>query len=168
MYHELRKRGTRASCRRARGATGSGEFAVAINDCKNARSSECRNEPLESAMTRGRSGIIYKICSEAMWQEAQHAGVLHGAEVDRRDGFIHFSTAAQVRETAARHFAAAGDLILVAVAADALGADLRWEPSRGGDLFPHLYATLPIAAVLWAKPLPLGGDGQHVFPELTA
>jgi uncharacterized protein (DUF952 family) len=118
-------------------------------------------------MARGPSGIIYKICSDAMWQEAQGTGMFRGSEVDRRDGFIHLSTAAQVRETAARHFAAAGDLVLLAVDAAALGSVLRWEPSRGGDLFPHLYGGLPIAALLWAKPLPLGADGQHVFPALT-
>ena len=88
-----------------------------------------------------------------------------GATVDHADGFIHFSTAAQVAETAARHFAAEPDLVLVAVDADALGADLRYEPSRGGALFPHLYGTLPLSAVRWVKPLRLGPDG-HVFPEL--
>jgi uncharacterized protein (DUF952 family) len=114
------------------------------------------------------SSIIYKICSDAMWREAQRTGMFRGSEVDRRDGFIHLSTAAQVRETAARHFAAAGDLVLLAVDTAALGSVLRWEPSRGGDLFPHLYGGLPIAALLWAKPLPLGAEGQHVFPELMA
>src|SRR5437588_10985841 len=115
-------------------------------------------------MVRRPCGIIYKICSEPMWRAAQRAGALHGAEVDRHDGFIHFSSAAQVRETAARHFAGAADLVLLAVDADALGGALRWEPSRGGELFPHLYGVLPVAAVRWARPLPLGADGQHVFP----
>jgi uncharacterized protein (DUF952 family) len=110
---------------------------------------------------------IYKICENALWREAEEAGLFRGAPVDARDGFIHFSTAAQVRETAARHFAGAGDLMLVAVDAAALGDALKWEVSRGGDLFPHLYGTLPLAAVLWAKPLPLGRDRQHVFPELA-
>jgi uncharacterized protein (DUF952 family) len=109
---------------------------------------------------------IYKICENALWREAEEAGLFRGAPVDARDGFIHFSTAAQVRETAARHFAGAGDLMLVAVDAAPLGDALKWEVSRGGDLFPHLYGTLPLAAVLWAKPLPLGRDRQHVFPEL--
>ena len=111
---------------------------------------------------------IYKICENALWREAERAGLFRGAPVDARDGFIHFSTAAQVRETAARHFAGAADLMLIAVEAAALGGALRWEVSRGGDLFPHLYGPLPLAAVLWAKPLPLGGDRQHVFPELAA
>ena len=83
------------------------------------------------------------------------------------DGYIHFSTGEQVAETAARHFAGAADLVLVAVAAAALGPALKWEPSRGGALFPHLYGALPLDAVLWVKPLPLGADGRHVFPELA-
>jgi len=111
---------------------------------------------------------IYKICENALWREAERAGLFRGAPVDARDGFIHFSTAAQVRETAARHFAGAADLMLIAVEAAALGGALRWEVSRGGDLFPHLYGPLPLAGVLWAKPLPLGGDRRHVFPELAA
>jgi uncharacterized protein (DUF952 family) len=110
---------------------------------------------------------IYKICENALWREAERAGLFRGAPVDARDGFIHFSTAAQVRETAARHFAGAADLMLIAVETAAVGGALRWEVSRGGDLFPHLYGPLPLAAVLWAKPLPLGSDRRHVFPELA-
>jgi len=86
--------------------------------------------------------------------------------VDERDGFIHFSTSAQLAETAARHFAGATGQVLVAVEVASLGPALKWEPSRGGDLFPHLYAPLPLAAVKWAVPLRLGPDGRHVFPEL--
>jgi uncharacterized protein (DUF952 family) len=110
---------------------------------------------------------IYKICERALWREAERAGIFQGAEVDGRDGFIHFSTADQLRETAARHFAGAADLMLVAVATSALDTALKWEISRGGDLFPHLYGPLPLTAVLWAKPLPLGSDQRHVFPGLT-
>ena len=110
---------------------------------------------------------IYKICETMHWREAERAGAFHGAAVDARDGFIHLSTAAQVRETAAKHFAGATDLTLVAVDADALDGALNWEVSRGGDRFPHLYGALPLAAVLWAKPLPLGDDQRHVFPELA-
>jgi uncharacterized protein (DUF952 family) len=110
---------------------------------------------------------IYKICGRALWREAQRGGVFDGAAVDLRDGFIHFSTADQVRETAARHFTGAVDLVLVAVDAVALGSALKWEVSRGGDLFPHLYGALPLTAVIWAKPLPLGSDRRHVFPELA-
>jgi uncharacterized protein (DUF952 family) len=111
---------------------------------------------------------IYKICDSGLWREAQRAGVFYGAPVDLRDGFIHFSTAEQVRDTAARHFAGAADLVLVAVGAAALGDALRWEVSRGGDLFPHLYGALPLDTVLWAKSLPLGENAQHVFPELVS
>ena len=89
-----------------------------------------------------------------------------GTEVDERDGFIHFSTAAQVAETAAKHFAQKSDLMLIAVDADALGAALKWERSRGGELFPHLYAALPLAAVRWARPLPDEAGGRRNFPEL--
>jgi uncharacterized protein (DUF952 family) len=109
---------------------------------------------------------IYKICEAAVWREAERGGVFRGAGVDERDGFIHFSTAGQVGETAARHFAGAADLMLVAVDADALAGALKWEVSRGGDLFPHLYGDLPLAAVRWTRPLPLGHDQRHVFPEL--
>ncbi len=112
------------------------------------------------------STTIYKICQDALWREAERAGVFRGADIDARDGFIHFSTADQVRETAARHFAGAADLTLVAVDAVALEGALKWEVSRGGMLFPHLYGVLPLAAVLWARPLPLGRDRQHIFPEL--
>jgi len=111
--------------------------------------------------------IIYKICDSPLWREAERAGVFAGAPVDHADGFIHFSTAAQAAETATRHFAGKDDLLLVAVDAAALGSALRYEPSRGGQLFPHLYGTLPLSAVRWVKPLPLGADGQHVFPELA-
>ena len=110
---------------------------------------------------------IYKIAPADFWREAERAGAFAGAPVDLADGFIHFSTAAQARETAARHFAGQRDLVLVAVDADALGSALRHEPSRGGALFPHLYGTLAVSAVRWVKPLPLGPEG-HMFPELDA
>jgi uncharacterized protein (DUF952 family) len=110
--------------------------------------------------------IIYKICPKTLWHGAEQAGVFAGAPVDRADGYIHFSTAAQAAETAVRHFAGQDDLVLVAIDAAALGSALRYEPSRGGQLFPHLYGTLPLSAVRWVKPLPLGPDARHVFPEL--
>ena len=108
--------------------------------------------------------IIFKICRAAEWAQAVRDGVFRGSAVDLRDGYIHFSTAAQVAETAARHFAGQSDLVLVAVDAAALGDKLKWEPSRGGALFPHLYGELPVTAALWAKPLPLDSEGLHVFP----
>jgi uncharacterized protein (DUF952 family) len=113
------------------------------------------------------AATIYKICADALWREAENSGVFNGAAVDLRDGFIHFSTAEQVAETAARHFAGVGDLVLIAVDAEALGGALRWEASRGGALFPHLYGTLPLHAVRWVKPLALRADGRHAFPELA-
>lgn len=110
------------------------------------------------------SAFIYKITPEAPWREAERAGRFDGAPVDLRDGFIHFSTAEQVRETAARHFAGAEGLLLVSVDPAAFGTALRYEPSRGGAFFPHLYAPLPMSAVRRVEPLPLGPDGSHVFP----
>lgn len=109
---------------------------------------------------------IYKISPREAWQQAEAAGRFTGAPVDLQDGYIHFSTAAQARETAAKHFAGQADLVLVAVDAGALGAALTWEPSCGGQLFPHLYADLPMAAVRWVRPLPLGADGAHAFPDM--
>jgi uncharacterized protein (DUF952 family) len=111
--------------------------------------------------------MIYKICEGPLWRDAERAGVFVGAPVDTADGFIHFSTAEQAAETAALHFAGAADLVLVAVDARALGSTLRYEPSRGGAMFPHLYGALPLSVVRWVKPLPLGPDGRHVFPELA-
>lgn len=108
---------------------------------------------------------IYKICPEDMWREAEACGVFSGSPADLADGFVHFSTAAQARETARRHFFGQEGLVLVAFDAARLGPALRWEPSRGGDLFPHLHAPLDPAAALWAKPLPLGADGRHLFPD---
>jgi uncharacterized protein (DUF952 family) len=112
--------------------------------------------------------MIYKICPALLWREAEEAGLFAGAPIDIQDGYLHFSTAEQVRETADRHFAGQSDLLLIAIDADSLGSALRYEPSRGGDLFPHLYAHLPLSAVCWVKPLPLGQDGRHVFPDLDA
>lgn len=111
--------------------------------------------------------LIFKIVPEPMWQEAERNGVFKGAPVDLADGYIHFSTGEQALETAAKHFAGQEGLLLAAFDADAYGADLKWEPSRGGDLFPHLYADLDPKSALWVRPLPLGTDGNHVFPDLA-
>jgi uncharacterized protein (DUF952 family) len=99
-----------------------------------------------------------------LWREAQGAGVFRGSEVDLSDGFIHFSTAAQAVETAAKHFAGQNDLLLLHVDTAKLGDGLKWEPSRGGALFPHLYGDLPLAAVTKVDSLPLGADNAHKFP----
>lgn len=109
--------------------------------------------------------LVYKICPRPLWRQAEEAGSFSGSPVDLADGFIHFSTAPQARETAARHFSGQSDLLLVAVETEALGEALRYEPSRGGDLFPHLYAALPLSAVAWVRDLPLGADARHVFPS---
>ena len=111
---------------------------------------------------------IYKICERTAWEEAEAAGRYAGSPVDYRDGFIHFSSAQQLAETAARHFAGQTGLMLVAVDGDALGPALKWEASRGGDLFPHLYAALPLTAVRWAKPLADEIDRRRALPELNS
>ena len=112
--------------------------------------------------------FIYKILRAEDFAALDRDGETAGAPVDLADGYIHFSTAAQVAETAARHFAGADDLVLAAVEAGPLGAALKWEPSRGGDLFPHLYRRLRRSDLAWIAPLPLGRDGAHRVPELDA
>lgn len=108
--------------------------------------------------------LIYKIFRAPEWDELNRAGVTAGAPVDVADGFVHFSTAETVAETAAKHFAGEDGLMLVACEAEAMGEALKWEVSRGGALFPHLYREMRIADVAWSKPLPLAG-GVHIFPE---
>lgn len=108
--------------------------------------------------------LIYKIFRRAEWEALVVAGETLGAPVDLIDGYIHFSTPEQVMETAAKHFPSESDLVLVAVDSEALGAALRWEPSRKGQLFPHLYRALRRDDVIWDKSLPLGASG-HIFPE---
>jgi uncharacterized protein (DUF952 family) len=108
--------------------------------------------------------LIYKICGKDEWGAAETSGFYPGSDHDRRDGFIHFSTISQLPGTLAKHFAGRDDLLLIAVDADALGAALRWEPARDGDLFPHFYGELPIAAALWTQPLKVGSTGHHILP----
>ena len=110
--------------------------------------------------------FIYKICPEAHWRAAEMDGVFRGSAVDLADGYIHFSTAEQAVETAAKHFAGQKDLLLVQVDSARLRAHLKWEPSRGGALFPHLYGDLALSAVTKVESLPLGADGAHKFPLL--
>jgi uncharacterized protein (DUF952 family) len=107
--------------------------------------------------------VLYKIMSRQEW-ETEAQGTYEGSEVDRRDGFIHLSAAHQVRATAQKHFAGKADLLLVSVAEEALGPSLKWEVSRGGDLFPHIYGPLPLSAVTEVIPLPLV-NGVHQFPD---
>lgn len=108
---------------------------------------------------------IYKILRAEEWAALRSAGETEGAPVDIADGFVHFSTADQLAETAARHFSGAEGLMLLALQAEPLGAALKWEPSRGGALFPHLYGPLRLADVAWSAALPLGDDGRHRIPE---
>ncbi len=97
--------------------------------------------------------LVYKTCAASEWRDAAAAGYYRGSDVDRRDGFVHLSTGAQVEETLRLHFAGQKDLVLVAFDPDALGGALRWEPSRGGALFPHLYGELPVALALSVRPI---------------
>lgn len=108
--------------------------------------------------------LVYKILRQPEWQQLERDRTTAGAPIDVSDGFIHFSTGAQCAETAAKHFAGEHDLMLLAFEADDLGPELKWEPSRGGALFPHLYRELRRDEVQWAEPLPLV-DGRHAFPE---
>ncbi len=119
-------------------------------------------------MTSQTPNLIYKITPGTAWDEARKAGVFKGAAIDLSDGYIHFSTATQAVETAAKHFAGQDGLLLVAVDCARLSDKLKWEPSRGGALFPHLYGNLSMDAVVWEKPMPLGEDGVHILPELEA
>lgn len=109
--------------------------------------------------------MIYKISDRVSWDIALANGIFDGAPIDLQDGYIHFSTASQAKETARLHFAGASDLILGEVDTQALGDKLKWEASRGGELFPHLYGKLEMAAVIATYSLPLGNDGVHIFPE---
>ena len=120
------------------------------------------------AMVRRKSAgskvpVLYKIMSRQEWETAQANGIYEGSEVDRRDGFIHLSASHQVRATAHKHFSGRVDLLLASVAEEALSPNLKWETSRGGDLFPHIYGALPLSAVSEVIPLPLV-KGAHQFP----
>ena len=110
---------------------------------------------------------IYKICPASAWREAERQGVYRGSADDVRDGFVHFSTASQVAETAKRHFFGQTGLFLIAVDADALGEALRWEPSRNDELFPHLYGELDLGAVTAVLSMHARSDGYHDIPELA-
>jgi len=114
------------------------------------------------------ASLIYHLARRADFERAHEAGRYDGAREDSADGFMHFSTADQVVESAARHRAGETDLMLVAVDPDRLGGALRWEPARNGALFPHLYGPLSLDTVAWVRPLPVGSDGRHRFPPELA
>ena len=111
--------------------------------------------------------LIYKIIPRSLWRAAERRGFFEGAAIDLADGYIHFSTAAQLRETAAKHFAGQTDLVVLTVDSELCESDLRWEPSRGGDLFPHLYAPLAVDHVSAVHDLPWR-DGVHDFGVIVA
>jgi uncharacterized protein (DUF952 family) len=108
--------------------------------------------------------LIYHVCKKAEWEAARRRGAYAGSSQDTADGFIHFSAGPQVAESVAKHRAGQSGLVLLSVNAAALGAALKWEPARGGALFPHLYGELPLTAVRKVDDLPLDADGRHVFP----
>lgn len=108
--------------------------------------------------------LIYKVLRAAEWQALQDAGETAGAPVDLADGFVHFSTAAQLPQTLARHFAGEAGLVLLACETDDMGGALRWEPSRGGALFPHLYRALRIGDIIWTRPVGVGPEGHATGP----
>jgi uncharacterized protein (DUF952 family) len=110
--------------------------------------------------------LIYHMCRREEWQAAAETGVYFGSTQDTADGFIHFSTAAQIGASAAKHRAGQRDLVLVAADPAALGMALKWETARDGALFPHLHGALPVRAVRWVRELPLGESGRHLFPAL--
>ena len=112
--------------------------------------------------------VIYHMCRAEEWAAAERTGSYPGSSQDAADGFIHFSTAAQIVGSAAKHRKGQAGLVLLSVRADRLGPALKWEPSRGGQLFPHLYGALPVEAVAAVDPLPLGQDGRHRFPPALA
>jgi len=114
------------------------------------------------------SPLIYKVLSDTEWHAATLCGEFTGSVVDKRDGYLHFSTEPQLFETVRKHFAGQTNLVLLSVRAEDLGAAVKWEPSRGGDLFPHLYGPLPVSAVISVSLLPLGPDGVHQFPNQLA
>ncbi len=116
-------------------------------------------------MNRLSKDYIYKVVTAQQWAVAQEQGEFVGAPIDLEDGYIHFSNAAQVKETVSKHFAGQLDLLIVTVDPEKLGDSLKWEPSRGGDLFPHLYAHLSMDHVEAVADLPIGKNGEHLFPS---
>ena len=106
--------------------------------------------------------LIYKICPAPIWEKACADGCYTGSADDRRDGFIHFSAVSQIYGTLEKHFKGQHDLLLVCIDPCKLGPALKWEPSRSGQLFPHLYGTLPVSTALWARAIPLDNDGKHI------
>lgn len=124
-----------------------------------------RPVPKANSMEPATGKIIYKIVTAEQWSDAERLGEFRGAPIDLQDGYIHFSDSNQLRQTAEKHFAGQLGLLLVAVDSERLGPELKWEPSRGGDLFPHLYRILSLDEVDSVVDLPCGKSGQFLFPE---
>jgi len=160
----------RADCRKMQNRYGKPESLFSIckmqtgfwPSCEGAAQS-ARN--LVGSVTVMTKNPIFHMCRRDEWDAAQGVGAYAGSSQDVADGFIHFSTARQVRVSAAKHRAGQEGLVLLSVDGAALGAALRWEKSRGGDLFPHLYGPLPLEAVVRVDDLPLNADGMHAFPR---
>ncbi len=112
--------------------------------------------------------MIYKIENREIWHTARSKGYYNGSKADQDDGFIHFSTSEQLTGTLSKHFAGRTDLLLIAFNAEILGPDLKWEPARNGDLFPHLYGPLPTTHILWEKPIEETPTGSHILPQTNA
>jgi uncharacterized protein (DUF952 family) len=112
--------------------------------------------------------LIYKVATEDVVRRARVSGTFAGMPIDERDGYLHFSTAAQLPQTLSLHFAGQGDLVLMALRAHDMGAALRWEPSRGGQLFPHVYGSFPMWAVVHEAAIGVAADGSCVLPEWVA
>jgi uncharacterized protein (DUF952 family) len=123
-------------------------------------------KPLQPNHQTGSEMKIYKVCSLSHWKQAQEQGVFKGVAIDISDGYIHFSSAEQLAETLAKHFAGQSNLVLLTIETDKLDGDkLKWEPSRGGQLFPHLYADLPLAAIIAEQNLQADQSGQFILPK---
>ncbi len=110
---------------------------------------------------------IYKIENQESWQTAKSTGIYEGSSDDLKDGFIHFSTQQQLQATLDKHYKGKSNLLLIALNSEILGLNLKWEPSRGGDLFPHLYAPLPTTHIMWEKPIIQNDNGTHSIPCLS-
>lgn len=118
---------------------------------------------MQDGTARPHTSIVYKVALAAEWENAIQLGRFYGSDDDRRDGFIHLSTAEQLHQTLEKHFMGKSGLVLIALATVSLAPSLRWEVSRGGELFPHLYADLPASLALWVRPLADGSDGVPVY-----
>jgi uncharacterized protein (DUF952 family) len=167
--HGFRNRHLKKMCSlEVEGGRRYGRLSAPAIESRDWASTPHRKQLIQPNWKSGRLRTIYKICPASSWREAERQGTYRGSADDARDGFIHFSTAAQLPETLRKYYFGQTGLFLVAVDAGALGDDLRWEPSRGGDLFPHLYGELDLGAVTAVMDLRARSDGNHDIPELKS